>query len=199
MSVTDNPENRQPTTDNRMSIQPLARLRLRLTLWYTGTLGLILLLLGGGLFLVIRTQVSQRLDASLADATAALARAAGLREIEHAVASTYPGIDEHLIIARVVKQKSAGATQGSVLVTCSDGGPREFRDISTLFKSIDVAIQDQFLQIYAPQEWAEADKKRKREDFRQTILPLVNDLLKARAGLFRDTTTPEASKREDRQ
>jgi signal transduction histidine kinase len=70
-----------------MTLQPLATLRLRLTLWYAGTFGLILLLLGGGLFLVIRSQVSQRLNASLADATAALERAAEIREIESTKAS----------------------------------------------------------------------------------------------------------------
>jgi len=69
------------------ALQPLSALRLRLTLWYTGTFGLILLLLGGGLFLVIRSQVSQRLDTSLADATAALERAAEIREIESTKAS----------------------------------------------------------------------------------------------------------------
>ena len=70
-----------------MTLQSLAKLRLRLTLWYAGTFGLILLLLGGGLFLAIRSQVSQRLDASLADATAALERAAEIREIESTRAS----------------------------------------------------------------------------------------------------------------
>ena len=70
-----------------MTLQPLAKLRFRLTLWYTGTFGLILLLLGGGLFLAIRSQVSQRLNASLADATAALERAAEIREIESTKAS----------------------------------------------------------------------------------------------------------------
>ncbi len=67
-----------------MPLQPLSALRLRLTVWYTGTFGLILLLLGGGLFWVIRSQVSRRLDASLADATQALMRAAEIRELESA-------------------------------------------------------------------------------------------------------------------
>lgn len=67
-----------------MTLHPLSALRLRLTVWYTGTFGLILLLLGGGLFWVIRSQVSQRLDASLADATQALMRAAEIRELESA-------------------------------------------------------------------------------------------------------------------
>jgi hypothetical protein len=58
-----------------MALHPLTALRLRLTAWYAGTSGLILALLGGGLFWVVRSQVSQRLDASLKDATSALMRA----------------------------------------------------------------------------------------------------------------------------
>jgi signal transduction histidine kinase len=69
-----------------MALQPLSALRRRLTLWYTGTFGGILLLLGTGLFWVIHSQVSQRLDASLADATKALRRAAEIRELESAKA-----------------------------------------------------------------------------------------------------------------
>ena len=58
---------------------PLAKLRLRLTAWYAGTFGLILLLLGGGLFLAIRAQISRQLDTSLRQATAALKEAARIR------------------------------------------------------------------------------------------------------------------------
>lgn len=61
---------------------PLARLRLRLTAWYVGTFLVILALLGGGLFVIVRGQLSQQLDASLADATAEIARAAATRELE---------------------------------------------------------------------------------------------------------------------
>jgi signal transduction histidine kinase len=63
-------------------IVPLARLRLRLTAWYVATFGLILLLLGGGLFLFIRSQISRSLDTSLKLATNELIRAARIREIE---------------------------------------------------------------------------------------------------------------------
>ena len=54
----------------------LDRLRFRLTLWYATTLLMTLALLGGGLFLAVRRQLSSQLDASLADATAEIARAA---------------------------------------------------------------------------------------------------------------------------
>jgi len=58
------------------------RLRLRLTIWYVATFGLIILLLGAGLFAVIRYQLSQQLDDSLQSATQELIRAARIREVE---------------------------------------------------------------------------------------------------------------------
>ncbi len=63
-------------------LQPLRRLRLRLTAWYVLTFCAILLLLGGGLFIAIRHQLSTQLDASLHSATTELARAARIREME---------------------------------------------------------------------------------------------------------------------
>ncbi|MGO8790492.1 MAG: hypothetical protein ACLQVL_24335, partial [Terriglobia bacterium] len=109
-------------------------------------------------------------------------------EIERGVASIYTNLDEKLIIARVVKQKSAGQTEAAILVKCEDGEPREFRDMSTLFRSIDMAIQDQYLEIYAPQDWSDSDKKRRREQFKQDIHPMVDSLLKARGRLPEDLT-----------
>ena len=61
---------------------PLVKLRLRLTAWYVGTFGLILLLLGGGLFFAIRGQISRQLDTSLHQAVLALEQAARIREVE---------------------------------------------------------------------------------------------------------------------
>jgi len=71
---------------SRADIQRLVRLRLRLTIWYVATFGLIVLLLGAGLFAVIRYQLSQQLDASLHSATQELVRAARIREVEAAAA-----------------------------------------------------------------------------------------------------------------
>ena len=64
------------------SHQPLAQLRRRLTFWYATTLSLILLLLGGGLYSVIHSQLAQQLDDSLQKATKELVRAARIREME---------------------------------------------------------------------------------------------------------------------
>ena len=69
---------------SRAGIQRLVRLRLRLTIWYVATFGLIILLLGAGLLAVIRYQFSQQLDDSLKSATEELARAARIREVEAA-------------------------------------------------------------------------------------------------------------------
>jgi signal transduction histidine kinase len=65
---------------------PLKRLRFRLTLWYGGVFILILLLLGGGVFLAVRRQLSRQLDASLRSASVALQHATRIREVERAEA-----------------------------------------------------------------------------------------------------------------
>ncbi len=85
-------------------IPTLARLRRRLTIWYAVTFGLILLLLGGGLFLTIRAQISRQLDVSLRLAAAELMRAARIREIEAREASgaVVDAVDELHIPDRTV-------------------------------------------------------------------------------------------------
>ena len=65
----------------------LVRLRRRLTVWYAVTLGTIVVLLGAGLFVAIRRQISSQLDASLAMASEAVQRATSIREAEQASAS----------------------------------------------------------------------------------------------------------------
>jgi signal transduction histidine kinase len=60
----------------------LLRIRSRLTLWFVATFTVILLALGGGLFVVIRHQYLQQLDRSLDDATTELIQAAHIREME---------------------------------------------------------------------------------------------------------------------
>ena len=72
----------------------LAHLRVRLTLWYAGTFALILLLLGAGLFVSIRVQISRRLDASLEDATAAVMRATRDLEAERAAGAAADAVEE---------------------------------------------------------------------------------------------------------
>jgi len=70
------------THSTSTDLRPLARLRARLTTWYLVTFGVILVLLGGALFVVIRQQLSRDLDRSLGAATTELVRAARIREME---------------------------------------------------------------------------------------------------------------------
>jgi signal transduction histidine kinase len=72
----------------------LSRLRVRLTLWYAATFTLILVLLGAGLFLAIGTQVSRRLDLSLAAATAAIIRATHDLEHERSAGGAADAVEE---------------------------------------------------------------------------------------------------------
>jgi signal transduction histidine kinase len=72
----------------------LGRLRVRLTLWYAATFAAILLLLGAGLFLAIGTQVSRRIDVSLAAATAAVVRATHDLEAERAAGLAADAVEE---------------------------------------------------------------------------------------------------------
>jgi len=65
-------------------LPPLARLRLRLTAWYAATFLSILGLLGAGVFLTARRQMSRELDASVRATTQELIKAAHIRELEQA-------------------------------------------------------------------------------------------------------------------
>jgi signal transduction histidine kinase len=89
---------------SRGGIQRLVRLRLRLTIWYVATFGLIILLLGGGLFAVVSHQLSQQLDRSLHSATRVLIRAARIREVEAADARgrVIDAVDELTIPGRTL-------------------------------------------------------------------------------------------------
>ncbi len=90
------------------------------------------------------------------------------RGIQHAIADTHPELSEQFIIVSLFTQKSAGQTEGSVIVRKGDGTLREFRQESTLFGSIDTTTQDQELAVFAPQDWTDDVKKaQKKETYRQ--------------------------------
>lgn len=92
------------TTAPTVSLRPLATLRGRLTAWYLATLVAILLLLGAGLFIVIRRQISRQLDISLTAATKELIRAAHIREMEaaHVKGPVVDALDELRIPERTL-------------------------------------------------------------------------------------------------
>jgi signal transduction histidine kinase len=125
----------------------LARLRVRLTLWYAATFVVILLLLGAGIFVAIGVQVSRRLDASLASATAAIIRATRDWEAERAAGQTADAVEELHIPDRslylfdaqgrpvippqadagVVAAATAAARSGRVDTARADSGQHEQR------------------------------------------------------------------------
>jgi signal transduction histidine kinase len=84
--------------------QPLTRLRRRLTAWYAAIFGLILLLLGSGLYAAIHAQFKRQLRDSLAVATRELVGAARIRERETKGASgdVVDAVDELHIPDRVL-------------------------------------------------------------------------------------------------
>jgi len=66
-------------------------------------------------------------------------------------------------------------SEGPILVL-SDGTARQFADASTLFRSIDGAMQDMFLEVYAPVTYAdEKDKTEKRGEFADKIKGVILD------------------------
>jgi signal transduction histidine kinase len=75
------------------SRDPLRSLRWQLTSWYAITLAVILLMLGGGLYLTMRTLVQRGLDSSLHQSVDALMRAAQIREQEAASSSAGKVVD----------------------------------------------------------------------------------------------------------
>ena len=88
----------------RPIVHPLVRLRRRLTAWYAATFGLILVLLGGGLYVAIHAQIKRQLRDSLADATTELVGAARIRERESkgATGDVVDAVDELRIPDRVL-------------------------------------------------------------------------------------------------
>ncbi len=73
----------------------LKRLRRQLTIWFAGTFAVIIVLLGGGLFLQMQRQFSADLDKSLKAAVTELERAALIREMEaHVRGKVVDAVDE---------------------------------------------------------------------------------------------------------
>ena len=93
------------------SVPTLARLRRRLTAWYAATFGIILLLLGTGLYASIHAQFKRQLKDSLRDATKELIGAARIRDMESRSArgQVVDAVDElHIPDRRLYLLDSAG-------------------------------------------------------------------------------------------
>jgi HD superfamily phosphohydrolase len=93
------------------------------------------------------------------------------KSLEKAVAETY-GFDRNLVIAKVVKFKPATQTESEIMVL-RPPRPTPFHAASTLFSSVDEAIKEQRIEVYAPASYEERDKKKQQREFYNQILEMI--------------------------
>jgi HD superfamily phosphohydrolase len=106
----------------------------------------------------------------------------GLRvAIETAVAEelasrTKKSIDPDLVIVHTFDIKSVRETsrneEAGILVS-TDPEPRSFTDESALFRSINEGYVEQFVEVYAPVDWAPEEKNKIRRESREVIKDLI--------------------------
>jgi len=98
------------------------------------------------------------------------------KEIEERIGELL-GFNRCYIIIDVYKIKSAKEeiySEGEIQVRRKG----TFREESTLFKSIDEAMQDKFIAIYAPASWTtDVDKDKKKRDWKEKIEQIIYDKL----------------------
>ncbi|HEY5087673.1 MAG TPA: HAMP domain-containing sensor histidine kinase [Gemmatimonadaceae bacterium] len=129
----------------------LERLRRRLTAWYAVTLGTIVVVLGTGLFIAIRAQISSQLDASLVTATDAIQRATSIREAEKTSASgaVMDAVGELRIPDRDLYLFNSSAqplVPATAPTEITDAAMRALRDSMTLFTLY--PANDHVLRVY---------------------------------------------------
>lgn len=105
------------------------------------------------------------------------------RKLEREIAdylSTKMGTDikpYHVIVKpftiKSVREQSRNS-EGSIIIL-TGGGPRNFEDESTLFRSIDERESDQYVEVYAPVAFSdEVDKRKKKAEFSTEIMGILN-------------------------
>lgn len=71
-----------------------------------------------------------------------------------------------------VREQSRNS-ESSILVVGTTGEPKNFEDVSTLFRSIDEAIREEIIEVYAPVVYADQREKRSREADYQTEIKKI--------------------------
>lgn len=94
--------------------------------------------------------------------------------LEKLVADTYK-YEKHLVIVKIVKFKPATHTESEIMVL-QPAQPTPFHQASTLFSSVDEAIKEQRIEIYAPASYEERDKKKQLRDFHNQIFEMIVSL-----------------------
>ena len=101
--------------------------------------------------------------------------------LEDLVSATF-GYEKELVIANLVNFKPATRTESEIMVL----GPKPvgFREESVLFSSVDEAIKEQRIEIYAPAIYDDRDNRRKRErDFHEQIFEMIIKLANPQTAL----------------
>lgn len=92
------------------------------------------------------------------------------------------GVEKEFVIVfsftiKSVRERTRDS-EASILVV-SEGEKKAFEDVSTLFRSIDGAMQDKFVEVYAPVTYADdQDKRKKRAEFSENINGIILDFYK---------------------
>lgn len=111
-------------------------------------------------------------------------KAGELRKLEAEIAK-YLGVDHNLVIVNIFSIKSvreqARNSEAAIIVLTAEG-PQNFEQISTLFKSIDEAIQDRLIEVYAPVRYKdEKTKRRLQAQYKAEIKDMITLLAKTKA------------------
>lgn len=96
------------------------------------------------------------------------------KALEKQVADTY-GFDVRLVIAKIVRFKPATKTESEIMVL-RPSHPVPFHEASILFSSVDEAIQERRIDVYAPALYEERDKKKQLRDFHNQIFEMITKL-----------------------
>lgn len=97
------------------------------------------------------------------------------------------GIDPKLVIAHRYKIQSVREqsrnSEGSIMVIPEDGKPMAFEEESTLFRSIDEAQKDEFLDFYAPVSFNDdKEKRRMNREYATNLHEIVESVIRAQVG-----------------
>jgi len=101
--------------------------------------------------------------------------------LEKCVADNYK-FDKNFVIAKIVKFKPATQTESEIMVLLP-AQPTPFHEASTLFSSVNEAIKEQRIEVYAPACYEERDKKKQQRDFHNEIFEMIIKLANPQGNL----------------
>jgi HD superfamily phosphohydrolase len=91
--------------------------------------------------------------------------------LEQVVSQTWH-FERQLVIAKIVKLRPATQTESEIMVLLPQC-PTPFHEASTLFSSVDEAINEQRIEVYAPAVYDDRDKKKQQRNFYNQIFEMI--------------------------